>query len=141
MKQSVVFACILMLCVSGVAEETSKSESLLGKPVTVLLPESLADYEIKISQPKSRNMLSEADVRHAILLSKLIDPTLPRVRHNHWPIGAEVQLRSTKQPAAPIIHIRLAGLGLLTDRPVTYVFEYATPKRRDQPTKPSTVTE
>ena len=86
-------------------------------------------------------MLSEADVRHAISHSTLIDPTLPRVRHNAWPIGAEVQLKSKKQPQAPIIHIRLAGLGLLTDRPVTYVFEYKIPKRKDQPTKPSTATE
>jgi hypothetical protein len=72
MRQTVVLACILMMCISGVAEEPKESQSLLGKPVTVILPDSLEDYQIKISQPKSRNMLSEADVRHAILHSKLM---------------------------------------------------------------------
>ncbi len=141
MKQFVVLTFIIMLCISGTAAEPSKNESLLGKPVTVLLPDSLEDYKITLSQPKSRSMLTEADVRHALLHSKLIDPTIPRVRHNHWPIGAEVQLKSKKQPRVPIINIRLAGLGILTDKPVTYVFEYKTQKRKDQPTKPLTATE
>ncbi len=135
MRQVIISALCLLLCHSGVADEQGESKSLLGKPVTVLLPDSLEDYDITISQPESTRMLSEADVRYAISHSTLIDPTLPRVRHNAWPIGAEVQLKSRRQPLSPIIHIRLAGLGLLTDKPVTYVFEYNISKRKDQPTR------
>ena len=53
MKRIDVLAWVVALCVSVTAEEASKSESLLGKPVTVLLPDTLEDYEITISHPRA----------------------------------------------------------------------------------------
>ena len=105
--------------------------SLLGKPVTCLLPPGALDpdqYEIKVLQTKG-GTITEADARNALKHSELIDPTLSCVRHSDFPGGATLTLISKENPQTRV-SIHLSSFGLHTINPITYVFRYKLPPRQ-----------
>jgi hypothetical protein len=116
--------CLLLLAVSQASDPAGSS---LGKPVTVFL-HALDEYTIHVSQAKGSPVISTTDARYALEHSELLDPTLPEVRHNDFPLIAEVKLVH-KIRTNEVIRIDLCGgLGLLHDVPTSYVFRYRLPE-------------
>jgi hypothetical protein len=100
---------------------------LIGKPVTALL-KAVDQYKIEVSQPAGAIVITPVEAKYALEHSALLDPTLPEVRYNVFPLMAEVKLIHTVRTNETIRIDLCGGLGLYRDNPFTYVFRYQLPK-------------
>ena len=117
-------SCMLPLA-SWAAEQR---DSLLGKPVSALVG-SLDRYTIDVAQAKGAPVITSAAAKVALEHSELLDPTLPEVRNNAFPLIAEVSLKH-RDRTNEVVRIDLCGgLGVLHGvGPVPYVFRYRVPE-------------
>lgn len=115
----------MILVASLGAEQTG---SLLGKPLSALIG-SLDQYAIEVSQAKGAPTISPAAAKCALEHSELIDPTLPEVRRNDFPLIATLRLTHRDRPAEVRV-VELCSLGFYRERPITYVFRYQLPKEK-----------
>jgi hypothetical protein len=116
---------LLFVCASVATGRAGvQSGSLLGMPVTAIVG-SLDQFAIRVGRPAATGTLSPEAVRFALEHSELIDPTLPEVRANDFPLVATVLL-ANRGTTNEIYRIDLCGgLGLLHGGgPVPYVFRY-----------------
>ncbi len=112
---SFLFCASMLLVVSHGAEETG---SLLGKPVTSLTG-SLDRYTMRAPA------MTAETARYALEHSTLLDPTLPEVRNNAFPLIGRIDLLSGSNV---VMRIELCGgLGILHQGAFTYVFRYQLP--------------
>jgi len=99
-----------------------------GRPVSALVG-SLDRYAIEVGQAKGPSVITSAAAKYALEHSELLDPTLPEVRNNAFPLIAEVRLRNRDKTNEVVRIDMCGGLGLLHGGgPVPYVFRYRLPQ-------------
>ena len=117
---------LLTLLTFSFVYAADKSESLLGKPISTLIG-SIDKYKIEVRQTKGVTIITEADARYALEHSELVDPTLPEVRNNDFPLIAALRLTKRDAPTETI-KLELCSLGIYTEGRITYVFRYKMPE-------------
>jgi hypothetical protein len=123
---------LLFVCASVATSRAAvQSGSLLGMPVTAIVG-SLDQFAIRVGRPTATGTLSLEAVRFALEHSELVDPTLPEIRANDFPLVATVQL-ANRGATNEVYRIDLCGgLGLLHGGgPVAYVFRYRLAEESD----------